>query len=520
MRNNLNAGTGIFTSGRDLIHPHIEYLFNMIAHTHAKGIINQIAFNENLPMDTERNGAFGSFHGPSRSLCVNLTAHIANNLARVQDENPNMSIRALIIMELINTALHETHHAAYKNESGDFREIETDDEEKSCTEFADTFMWDVAKDVDINIQEFGHIIDKELKAFFDDLRSYRDNETVKPWQTKQLNMLEKGILYLDEKKEIVLKSMLEVCAFHSSSKGWDKVIVHPFDSNQTEPLAEESVISYSQSDLSNTSNPEDWTEVRIAAGEASEVPEDPTEILPAFQSAEEASTGRVGVGVVEEPTANSVSAEGPTIVPDGYDVLESYAGTEIVADELPEMMASPENDQSQTTTAAETTAPPADVNVQRMAAEVVFRRLFQHIYTKCGWDGAGKFTNAGAVLEAVPIDDIPGVKSLFSSMDTFSHEGAYQAAVEITSHITGLVSKEQLPYYRVHLNIGGQIVRRTFIPQNPDKTKNGQITTWANKVRQGSRIIMLLGDNGPTMHIETEPGQMLGQEKFEIWKQS
>jgi hypothetical protein len=284
-----------------------------------------------------------------------------------------------------------------------------------------------------------------------------------------------------------------------SKEQYDKLVVE-----YAQPVEEE-VLPYSQSGLSNPTSKKGWKEVKIpAGGGADDAPwEESKENLPAFESATE-----------------TTSAEGPTIVPDDYDVLESYAGVEIVSDELPEMAAFPDNDSYQPAAAAETTAPPADVNVQRIAAEIVFRRLFQHIYSKCGWDGAGKFTNAGAVLEAVPIDDITEAKSLFTKMDTFSPEGAYQSAVEITSHITGLVSKEQLPYYRVYLNIGGQIVKRTFIPQNPDKTKNGQITTWANKVRQGSRIAMLLGNNGPTMHIETEPGQMLGQEKFEIWKQS
>jgi hypothetical protein len=72
--------------------------------------------------------------------------------------------------------------------------------------------------------------------------------------------------------------------------------------------------------------------------------------------------------------------------------------------------------------------------------------------------------------------------------------------------------------YNLYLNVGGQLHKRTFIPQNPDKMKDGNLTSWAQQVRAGSRIAMLLADNeGPKLDIKTEPHELLGQEKVNFW---
>jgi hypothetical protein len=96
--------------------------------------------------------------------------------------------------------------------------------------------------------------------------------------------------------------------------------------------------------------------------------------------------------------------------------------------------------------------------------------------------------------------------------------GKFNTKTATTEGISGLISKQGLPRYALYLNIAGNVVKRTFIPQNPAKTKaDGTPTAWANKVRQGTKIMMLLGDNGPTAYIELDPNVPLGQEKFVLW---
>jgi len=504
MNNHLNPGTNILTSGMELVSEHIEYLFQMIAHKHAKNLVNQIAFNEDLPQNQ-----FGSFHGPSRSICVNITAHLAHNLEKIQTTNPNMSIRALLIMELINTALHETRHASYKEESDDFSDAETDAEEKLCQDFANENMWDVGKDFDLEVQSFGKLIDDELTALFRTFRESKNSDLFHTWQMNQLNMMEKGILYLDEKNEIIIKNMFELCSYFSKQNNWDEATIIPFEADAPE-ITEQSLGLTDEDDC-----PFDVDEPTAAHSEPAPVAAAPVE-------------------------------EGPTVCQyEGYDPLDDHGVTEIISGDLPDMVASPDNLPAYTSPVATAevyhaedvlvagheqvqVVTPQGIEVQsvpsnqvgqvhsdniRAIAEIVLRRLFHHIYSKCGWDGKGKFSNPGAVLEAVGIDDIPGATSLFKKMDTTDNMGVYKSQADVGAFITGLVSKQGLPMYRIFLNNNGTLVRRTFIPQNPEKTSK-----WGGMARDGWRIVMLLGESmPPKLDIKTEPGQQLGQETFNIW---
>lgn len=548
MNKKLNAGTHILTTGRDLVSEHVEYIFNMIAHKYAKGLVNQIAFNTDLPADQ-----FGSFHGPSRSICANITAHLANNLQKIQSKNPNMSIRALLIMELVNTALHETRHALAKAEKNDFADFENDAEEKICQTFADENMWDVALFVDLEIQSFGKLIDGELTKLFHDLRAAKDTDTFHQWQMNQLNMLEKGILYLDEKNEVVIKTMFELCSYFSKLPNWENATIMPFHANQTqEPVTAAKVdddcpfdtniyLHHPESEsLLIETDRKKADEMLESEGLLQEISKEKFDKYDAQYKADEAEYNTEK----ETPalTADEHTSDGhqPTPVNNGptvcqhedYDVLESYAGADIVMpDELPEMIATPDNNLPAYKSPVETldipqataqTVEPTVASIQgniRVIAEMVFRRLFHHFYSKCGWDGRGNFANAAAVLEAVAIDDIAGATELFQKMDSSDNMGVYKPQQQIGAYITGLVSKDgKLPYYRIYINQGGQLHRRTFIPQNPDKMKDQQLTKWAAMVRDGWRITMLLADGeGPKLDMKTEPGQALGQESFNPW---
>lgn len=534
--NQLNPGTNILTSGKSLVSDHVEYLFHMISHANAKGLVNQIAFNQDIPA-----GQFGSFHGPSRSVCINITAHIAHVFAKIENENPNMSIRALLIIELVNTALHEARHAIYKDEEKNFSDEENDAEELLCQNYADENMWDVARIADLEVQSFGKFLDDEITKFYKELKTAKDTDTFHLWQLSQLNMMEKGILYLDEDKEIVCKTMFELCSYFSKQPVWDNVSVIPFHANQTEapeeipteiniPLDYESAHPVAQSDVPFDIN----IYLHHAESESLLIETDrqkADEMLNAEGCLQEISKEQYNKLNAEYKTATNtynkqepvaVMESGPTVAQhDGYDPLDDCGETELVyPEDLPEMMATPENNTvTTTTTAVAQPTQPAPTGDIRVIAEMVFRRLFTHIYSKCGYDGRGKFTNPGAVLEAVPIDDIAGATQLFQKMDTRDNMGTFVNQAPIQAYVTGLVSKEGLPYYRLYINQNGQLQRRTFIPQNPDKMNTQQqLTSWALKVRDGWRITMLLADGvGIKLDLKTEPNQALGQETFNPW---
>ena len=188
--------------------------------------------------------------------------------------------------------------------------------------------------------------------------------------------------------------------------------------------------------------------------------------------------------------------------------------------EIPTMAQTPIQPTPQTITyvpVQNQTQPPQMQNILN-TAEVLLRRMFHQIYTKCGEQG-GRFANPAAVLETLNVGDIPGIQDLIISTDRIDDMGVYKSQVPFDGTIRGLISRQGLPYYRLWINTGAGVEKRTFIPQNPDKTKaDGTLTAWANKVRMGNKIAMLLKDGqGPTAHIELAPTQPLGQEKCVFW---
>lgn len=155
----------------------------------------------------------------------------------------------------------------------------------------------------------------------------------------------------------------------------------------------------------------------------------------------------------------------------------------------------------------------------------VFMRLFCHIYSKCGFQNT-HFANAFAVLEPISIADIPGAREVFVELDTHDANGQpincqniWQPG-QMESRPAGclkgrLMKNNSLPAFRLWVNNGdGTLKRVAFLPQNPQKMKNGQLSQWAQAAQAGHRIAMLMVDNpggGSTLtrKIEAFPGQPL-----------
>lgn len=159
------------------------------------------------------------------------------------------------------------------------------------------------------------------------------------------------------------------------------------------------------------------------------------------------------------------------------------------------------------------------LRVQKQKALVtVHKLLFAHVMKNCEINN-GKFYNTKAVLEPVNISHIPFATEVFEKADIFNKDGLYEEKHPCNGSITGLISKQGLPMYRLYINMHGQLHKRIFIPQNPDKLNtNNELSAWAKEVRKGAKIMIVMKDNSPPVaHIKLEPGMPLGQEEFVIW---
>ena len=161
----------------------------------------------------------------------------------------------------------------------------------------------------------------------------------------------------------------------------------------------------------------------------------------------------------------------------------------------------------------------------KATAEHVLRTLFWHVVNKCEFNTEGGWNNPYAILEPVNITNIPNATQLFTHMTTVDDNGIAISKTPCNGFIKGKLSKQQLlPMYELYLNINGEMHKRTFIVQNPNKKgADGNFTNWAIKARSGHVIMMLLEDKKPTdppgknnmrAYITLNPGTHLGQEIF------
>ena len=141
--------------------------------------------------------------------------------------------------------------------------------------------------------------------------------------------------------------------------------------------------------------------------------------------------------------------------------------------------------------------PILDIPVEQTKAivQTVLMRLFYHVFTKCGFNNTAltSFTNPGAVFDPVHIGDIPNANKIFLSMDLAADaEGHKHNDTPIVDSIKGQVfSNSGLPGYWLHLNVNGRKMKRTIVPQNPQKTNNnGALTPMALRVRNEGWTVM------------------------------
>jgi hypothetical protein len=106
-----------------------------------------------------------------------------------------------------------------------------------------------------------------------------------------------------------------------------------------------------------------------------------------------------------------------------------------------------------------------DPGAVRQTTQLLFQRLFTHIFTKCQ-PIQGVFANPTAIFEPVPVTDIPGIKILIGS-DTINETGQFKKKHPVNGFVKGLIFQtSKLPAYHIYLNVGGVIHQRRIIPQN------------------------------------------------------
>jgi hypothetical protein len=202
-----------------------------------------------------------------------------------------------------------------------------------------------------------------------------------------------------------------------------------------------------------------------------EMPEDAAEAVLSGENADTVVTGHLYEAAEAATATAPLAAAGPALAP---------------SVELPAPVAAIQAQYAAHTAAANapketpTTYPPNNLSPETMGAvmENVWKTLYHHVFTKCGWQqdpqtGHFFFASPANVLEPVRIDHIIkyfGAENFIMEYDTEGAPGSPVAETTANGTVRGHLSKAiGLPMYTLYLNIGGRRVKRSLLPQNPQK---------------------------------------------------
>lgn len=439
------------------------------------GIMSLVFRTDGWPKDIvkgELKPVFAMTYADTYSVAINLKHCWEAACDEAARDEHNLSLLGLLWVNVLSTIGHELDHLAQANidreEYEAFRlDKQTNDElERLANIAAEAMIIKLAKEVDIEIPAAG-----EMGYFGACLMELFTSEDTKDlaWVIKARRMMEDGIIYKEDEKEIKSFRQFVKEAYEHDEEGWDQ----PVAPCTLEAHLEDGSIEHASAEpvpmpVVNT----------VEQPEAAEVPEQQLAANALF----------VGAGA-EMPETQSV-VDAPQDIPETVSAEAPLAAAVAAPAELEVPLPAPVAAQQATyATAAqtatpppaysETPLPPCNLAKETMPAvlEQIWRTLYHHVFVKCGWQqnpqtGRFYFSSPAAVLEGVNIQHILqqyGAEGFIIEYKTLNAQG--QVATEpCTGMIRGYqTSNIGLPAYTLWLNIDGHRIERRFVPQNPDK---------------------------------------------------
>ena len=471
---------------------------------------------DNYPIDAD-GPVFGMAFADTHSAAINLEHcwHRACKTAAKGEEK--LSFMGLLWINILSAVGHELDHLGMAHADRDLYEAMRADEEEvkkleeTASDEALKLIVKLARKFDTEIpsaEEFGWFGTKIMALNTTD--STKDLD----WVKLAMSHIADGIVY-DEGEDKQCKSFRQFVQLAHDPDGktgdWEQAVNYV---NLVSHLAGD-VLTVSLSDQP----------------EVAQVAEEVVETEPIEMVADQATGMFVGAGDGPEAdtTTDEPEPETDTVVVNNP-VEAAAAGMAagvaamggVVAQEVP-LPAPVAQEQAAVAAAAATGVPtpaapattyqPSTVDPNMMPAimESVWKTLYHHVFTKCGWSqnpqtGKFFFANAAAVLEGVSIQHIIdhfGAKDFIMEYDTINAQGQGPLPEQCQGMIRGhLSSKQGLPCYAVYLNIGGRRIKRVFTPQNPEKMgANNAYTKTAIEAQQGHMVAWVwkdeAADNAP-----------------------
>lgn len=454
---------------------------------------------------------FGIAFADTHSIAINVKQCWDYACEVAAKGEQHLGLLGLLWTNLLSTVAHELDHLTIANSDRDLYELmrATDDGkdlEDSAHEAERQLICTLARDFDVEIPtpaEMGWLGVNIMALFTGEKKD-------KEWVHRARKMMEKGIIYMEEDEALVRHSFRQFVkeAYNQEGAAWEQA---------TAPI---NLDFYMDDGAMKQLKAEE-----VPMPKAEVIDREELEVADAMAEAEGAAPVNevvmvqqpgglfVSAGAVDDSGVDMDIPEDDGDLPDDQVITEMEDGVEMEFEvPVPPTVAA----QQQVFATAAATAVPQQTpkattytpntlqpETMKQVMELVWKTLYHHVFTKCGWQqnpttGRFFFANAAAVLEGVNIQHILtkfGADNFIMEYDTLNAAGQ-PSAEQCQGMIRGYcTSKQGLPAYSVYLNINGVRYKRTFLPQNPEK-RNGQnaYSNSAQEAAAGHQIAWIFKD--------------------------
>ena len=515
--------------------------------------LTSIVITEQYPKNQDMENVLSRFHPDSKAMIVNLEGHLELAKDVMKEPNGYMAIWPYLWVQVIRSFFHELHHAHTFADADDIYSVDTNsgDFEEKAEAWCNEEIIQLAKVIDIEppaLEEFPYYTNE----MFQILKSITDGDSNEDWADRQFTMLAESLSFfkpgVDGKSDPIrcttLRDYFKMVAADEDPL-WEKpvpgmaamavadvaAVIPPVKIEpavtETATATEEPVASIvTTPDLSaagiavvrahayaDTSEPEFVAEemegLAFDPNEGVEIHDEDGNIAPTAQPLIAPTPVKPAVAaqpVFQMPVNPAVATPQPTPGGAVAITLQLPGG----ATTLP---AGP------TPTAPLKQLVPHNLSTPEIldCLQNILVRLYSHIFCKCGWNpaaGGRGFTTPTGVLQPVNLADIPNVDKLLHGYESKEVNGRV-TDMPFQGTVAGLTMKDgQLPGYHLHFNLGGMLEKRSFLPQDMQKTDaNGNFKDWSKKAQAGHMMAMMLDAGGVVVKIATAPG---GQTMYEF----
>jgi len=485
----LVIGTTVI-SGAELVPNKLLGILTYVLNSEETGV-SAITFRD----DDQPVGKMGMANPLTRSCVVNME-HIFNRTLQMIEKGDNfLNLSVALWLAILDTTFHEMFHVSFAFNDPDAyarylkdgkllvegtkEEPKEYDFEEAAQDYSADMFVRLGKEIDIEcpgVVDMG-LFGGSLMLLFTDQDIMKESKFLRRAQRQ----LEQGIVYEDSKEEVYLKTLREYVRTtiasdkDAASQDWEQPVslmnIHTEQVNGTVAVDKAAPVAAVE-----TVVVADTAAAAVAALKAAN-PTLPEAVLPAGQPTLPSLFPGAGVKTSYEDASAGMDESAALFNQAGLDTVVLPVGVQATVDTAGAAAAGPATPEAPKTYDTAVVVPDGKL---APLLQAIYMRLYTHLFAKCGWSqnpATGKFffADLDAVIQSVPIDDIftqlaPEAKGLVAEYTTVSPQGQDGYLEPCQGYIRGLVYRnKQLPGYKIFLNIGGNRICRTLVPQNPEK---------------------------------------------------